>query len=46
MQTYSNENGKDLMIYNDITCAGDYLPSVDQRNARNFADTSDLLDKQ
>ena len=53
MQSHSNENGKDVMICNEITCAWDWTQvchiypaktSVCQRiNARNFANTSDLL---
>ena len=50
MQSYSTENGKDVMICNDITFAWGWTQvchiflSVDQRNERN-ADTIDLLDK-
>jgi len=50
MQSHNKENGKYVMIFNDKTSARDWtqvcyiFPSV--LKARNFADMSDLSEKQ
>ena len=41
MQSHSKENGKYVMIYNDITCVRDWTQVCHtQRNTRNFTDTA------